>query len=104
MRRSFAFARPWAIACVLAALVPSMAFASGGGRGGLISWDKPLITQAVNFLILLLLLTKLLYKPLLAKMDERTQAIQKSLDEAQAARAEARKGRGEVAAKDQAAP
>ena len=103
MRRSLAFARSWAIACVLAGLVPAVAFASGGGEGGLISLDKSLIIQAVNFLILLILLTKLLYKPLLAKMDERAQAIQKSLDEAQAARAEARKERDEFAAKIQAA-
>ena len=99
MRRALALA----IACVLAVLVPAAAFASGGDEGGLISLDKSLIIQAVNFLILLFLLTKLLYKPLLAKMDERTQAIQKSLDEAQAARAEARKERDEFAAKIQAA-
>ena len=95
--------RALAIACFLAGLVPAAAFASGGGESGLISLDKSLIIQAVNFLILLILLTKLLYKPLLAKMDERTQAIQKSLDEAQAARAEARKERDEFAAKIQAA-
>ncbi len=103
MRLGLAFARSWAVACVLAGFVPAVAFASGGGESGLISLDKSLIIQAVNFLILLILLTKLLYKPLLAKMDERTQAIQKSLDEAQAARAEARKERDEFAAKIQAA-
>ena len=65
--------------------------ASEGGHesGGLISLDKSLIVQAVNFLILLFILKRLLYKPFLAKMGERTAAIQKSLDEAQAARAEA---------------
>ncbi len=84
-----------------AALVPTVAFASEGG--GLISLDKSLIIQAFNFLLLLFLLSKLLYKPLMAKMDERSQAIQKSLDEAQAARAEAQKERAEHAAKIQAA-
>jgi F-type H+-transporting ATPase subunit b len=103
MRRSLAFARSWAIACVLAGLVPAVAFASGGGEGGFISVDKSFFIQVANFLVLLWLLTKLLYKPLMAKMDERTQAIQKSLDEAQAARAEARKERDEFAAKIQAA-
>jgi hypothetical protein len=39
----------------------------------------------VNFLVLLFILWKLLYKPLVAKMEERTQAIKKSLEEAQAA-------------------
>src|SRR6266508_3722262 len=92
-----------AIACFLAGLLPVVACAAEGGGGGLISLDKSLIIQAVNFVILLVLLTKLLYKPLMAKMDERTQAIQKSLDEAQAARAEARKERDEFAAKIQAA-
>ncbi len=83
---------------LLAALVPTAAFASEGG--GLISLDKSLIIQAFNFLLLLFLLSKL---PLMAKMDERSQAIQKSLDEAQAARAEAQKERAEHAAKIQAA-
>jgi F-type H+-transporting ATPase subunit b len=103
MRRSLVFACSWAIACFLAGLLPVAAYASGGGEGGLISLDKSLIIQAVNFIILLVLLTKLLYRPLLAKMDERTQAIQKSLDEAQAARAQAQKERDEFAAKIQAA-
>ena len=59
------------------------------GGGGLISLDKSLIIQMVNFLILLILLHRLLYKPLLAKMNERTTAIRTSLEEAQRARAEA---------------
>jgi F-type H+-transporting ATPase subunit b len=95
--------RVFAIACFLAGLLPAVAFASGGEEGGFISLDKSLIIQAVNFIILLVLLTKLLYKPLLAKMDERTNAIKKSLDEAQAARQEAQKERDEFAAKIQAA-
>ena len=87
--------------CVLAlaALVVSAADAAGPesthaaasehGGGGLISLDKSLIVQAVNFVILLLILKRLLYKPFLAKMEERTGAIKRSLEEAQAARAEA---------------
>jgi len=93
--------RVLAIACFLIGLLPAVAFASD--EGGFISLDKSLIIQAVNFIILLVLLTKLLYKPLMKKMDERTQAIQKSLDEAQAARAEAQKERDDFAAKIQAA-
>src|SRR6266508_907690 len=88
MRRSLATARVWAIASCLSGLLPRAAFASGEEGGGLISLDWSLLIQAVNFLLLLFLLTKLLYRPLLAKMNERTQAIQKSLDEAQQARAE----------------
>jgi F-type H+-transporting ATPase subunit b len=75
----------------LALVGPAAVWAAseGGHEGGLISLDKSLIVQVINFLILLVILQRLLYKPFLAKMGERTQAIQKSLDEAQAARAEA---------------
>lgn len=81
--------------CLVVALVlvgPAAVWAASEGgheSGGLISLDKSLIVQAINFLILLFILQRLLYKPFLAKMGERTAAIQKSLDEAQAARAEA---------------
>ena len=99
MRRRLVTAWFWAVICWL----PPAAWASGGEEGGLISFDWSLVIQAINFLLLLVLLTKLLYRPLLAKMSERTQAIQKSLDEAQQARAEAQKERDEFAAKIQAA-
>src|SRR5213080_441783 len=62
------------------------AAAEGGHEGGLISLDRSLIVQVVNFVILLVILQRLLYKPFLAKMQERTGAIQKSLEEAEAAR------------------
>ena len=75
MRRNRATASFWAVVCCLAGLVPSAALAAGGEEHGLISFDWSLIVQAVNFLLLLFLLTKLLYRPLLAKMSERTQAI-----------------------------
>lgn len=91
-----------AVAALLLGLLPSAALASEGG-GGLINLDKSLIIQMVNFAILLLVLWKLLYRPLVAKLEERTQAIRKSLDEAQAARAEAQREREEHAAKVQAA-
>jgi F-type H+-transporting ATPase subunit b len=70
---------------------PESTHAAAGehGGGGLISLDKSLIVQAVNFVILLVILQRLLYKPFLAKMEERTSAIKRSLEEAQAARAEA---------------
>jgi F-type H+-transporting ATPase subunit b len=71
------------------ALAAEEAAAEHGGGGGLISVDKSLIVQVVNFLILLFILQRLLYKPFLAKMEERTGTIQKALEEAKAARAEA---------------
>ena len=80
------------IVILLLVLAPGLALAASEGgheSGGLISLDKSLIIQFLNFIILLLILQRLFYKPFLAKMAERAQAIQKSLDEAQAARAEA---------------
>ena len=92
--------RDWtgAIVCLVALLLAGSALqgagvawaaAEGGHEGGLVNLDKSLIVQGINFLILLFILQRLLYKPFLAKMGERTQAIQRSLDQAQAARAEA---------------
>src|SRR5207245_6408893 len=91
--------RDWTggVACAVAlALVgwalqgPGAAWAAAerAQEGGLTSLDRSLIVQVVNFVILLVILQRLLYKPFLAKMQERTGAIQKSLEEAQAARAE----------------
>ena len=79
--------------------------ASEGGHegGGLISLDKSLIVQGINFVILLFILQRLLYRPFLAKMAERTQAIQKSLDEAHAARAQATRQQEENEARLRAA-
>src|SRR5881392_4217209 len=79
------------------------AAAEGGQEGGLVSLDRSLIVQVVNFVILLVILQRLLYKPFLAKMQERTGAIQKSLEEAQAARAEAARAREENEARLRAA-
>ena len=93
--------RVLAIAALLLGAVPSAALANEGG-GGLFSLDKSLVIQAINFGLLLFILIKLLYKPLLAKMNERTEAIRSSLEEAKAARAEAERERAEHAAKLQA--
>ena len=102
-------ARQWIVtpARIVAMLVltPVAAWAASEGahEGGLISLDKSLIVQAINFVILLLILKRILYKPFLAKMEERTQAIQKSLDEAQAARAQATRQQEENEARLRAA-
>jgi F-type H+-transporting ATPase subunit b len=64
-------------------------WASGGG--GLIEVNRSLVIQLVNFLILLAVLYKLLYRPLLATLESRTSAISGQLAEAQAAREEARR-------------
>jgi F-type H+-transporting ATPase subunit b len=88
---------------VLLLASPVLAAEGGGHEGGLINLDKSLLIQAINFAVLLFILWKLLYKPLVAKMEERTQAIKKSLDEVQAARAEAERQRQQHAAQIQAA-
>jgi len=90
--------REW-LACAFVSMslaLPGIALAASGGEehaggGGLISVDKSLIVQVINFLILLFILKRLLYKPFLAKMAERTSTIQTALDEAKAVRAEAQK-------------
>jgi F-type H+-transporting ATPase subunit b len=91
--------RGW-LACAFLSLLlalPAVAFAAEehGGGGGLISLDKSLIVQVINFLILLVILQRLLYKPFLSKMQERTRTIQTALDEAKEARAAAAKQQGE---------
>ena len=88
---------------VLVLVSPALAAEGGGHEGGLINLDKSLLIQVFNFLVLLFILWKLLYKPLVAKMEERTQAIKKSLEEAQAARAETERQRQQHAAQIQSA-
>jgi F-type H+-transporting ATPase subunit b len=95
------------VAFVCLAVAPTAVFAAAesehGGGGGLISVDKSLIVQMVNFLLLLAILYRLLYKPLLAKMAERTAAIKHSLEAAEAARAAAAKQQEENAERLRAA-
>lgn len=79
---------------LLLGLAPGLALASEGG-GGFINLDRSLLIQVVNFGLLLFFLWKFLYRPFLAKLDERSQAIKKSLSEAQAAQAEAERQREE---------
>jgi F-type H+-transporting ATPase subunit b len=100
--------RGWLVCAVVSLLLalPGAALAAGGGEhgsGGLINLDKSLIVQLINFIILLFILQRFLYKPLLAKMEERTAAIKRSLDEAQAARADAVRQQEENAAQLRAA-
>lgn len=91
------------VAVLSLAPVALAASEEGGHGGGLISLDKSLIVQAINFVLLLIVLQRLLYRPLMAKMEERTRAIQRSLDEAQAARSEAARQQEENATRLRAA-
>jgi len=96
-------ARRWCGRIVCAAVwlwLPAQALAQEaehGGGGGLISIDKSLAVQMVNFLLLLLLLWRLLYKPFVAKMHERAAVIKQALEEAQLARTEAERQQKEHA-------
>lgn len=81
-----------ALAGSLLLLIPEPVAAA---EGGLINLDKSLIVQAINFLLLLAILYKLLYRPFLAKLEERSLAIKKSLDDARAAQSEAERQREE---------
>ena len=84
-------------------LLPAVALAPPRARGGLINLDRSLVIQGINFLLLLFILGKLLYKPLLAKMEERTQAIGSRSRKRRPRAAEAQREREEHAAKLQAA-
>lgn len=91
--------------CAMVSLLlvqPAVALAAEGG-GGLINVDKSLIVQMINFLILLVILQRLLYKPFLAKMAERTAAIKTSLEQAKAAQAAAARQQEENEARLRAA-
>src|SRR5262245_52052957 len=99
----FTMRRVLAIAVVVLGTLPSLAVASGGEGGGFINLDKTLIIQAVNFGLLLAVLWRFLYRPLLSKMSERTDAIRKPLTEGTDARADAQGDRVPGAAKPRAA-
>jgi F-type H+-transporting ATPase subunit b len=79
--------RAGVVALLGALLVPLAAWASEGGEGGgLIEINRSLVIQLINFLLLLLVLYRFLYKPLMGALAGRTAAIQQQLAEAQAAR------------------
>ena len=59
--------RGWLVCTVVSLLLalPGTALAAGGGEhggGGLINLDKSLIVQLINFIILLIILQRFLYK------------------------------------------
>ncbi len=84
-------------ALVLAAValgLPAWAHASEGEGSSLIEVNWTLGVQLISFLLLLTVLYKLLYRPLLAALEGRTAAIQQQLAEAQAAREEAQRQLG----------
>ena len=79
---------------MLNALLNNMVFAlsAGGENGGLLDVSPGLIFWTViTFLILLFILKKMAWKPILSSLDERENKIKESLEKAEFARTEAEK-------------
>ena len=87
----------------LALLVACPSLASEGAKGeeqgGIINLNMTLLVQMVNFLILIVLLQRFLYKPLTQFLATRADGIKRSLEEAKAAREAAAKAQQEYEAR-----
>ena len=83
-----------ALALAMALGLPTWAHAAEGEGSSLIEINWTLGVQLISFLLLLAVLYKLTYRPLLAALEGRTSAIQQQLAEAQAAREEAQRQLG----------
>lgn len=87
----------------LALLVAFPSLASEGAKGeeqpGIINLNITLLVQIVNFLILIVLLQRFLYKPLTQFLATRADGIKRSLEEAKAAREAAAKAQQEYEAR-----
>jgi len=79
---------------------PSLAAegAKGEEQPGIINLNRTLLLQVVNFLILIVLLQRFLYKPLTQFLRTRADGIKRSLEEAKAAREGAAKAQQEYEA------
>jgi F-type H+-transporting ATPase subunit b len=82
------------VVCALIVGAPAWAYASEGEGSSLIEINWTLGVQLVSFLLLLAVLYKLMYRPLLGALEGRSAAIQQQLAEAQAAREEAQRALG----------
>jgi F-type H+-transporting ATPase subunit b len=85
-------------------LVPAVGWAAGGeGGAGLIELNATLLVQVVNFVVLLVVLYAVAYKPLMGTLRARSAAIAQQLAEAQAAREQAERQLAEFQTRLQAA-
>jgi F-type H+-transporting ATPase subunit b len=91
-----------ALGVTLVDAVPGWASEAGGG-GGLIELNRSLLIQVVNFLVLLVVLYRIAYRPLMGMLETRSNAIKRQLAEAQAAREAAQRQLAEFEARLQAA-
>jgi F-type H+-transporting ATPase subunit b len=92
-----------ALSVLAGPLWPAVAAAAESGKHGLIEINGSLIVQLISFLVLLAVLYRFVYKPLVATLDARSAAIKQQLAEAQAAREAAQRQLAEFEAKLQAA-
>lgn len=85
----------------LLVVIPSLAAegAKGEEQGGIINLNLTLVLQVVNFLILIVLLQRFLYKPLTQFLATRAEGIKRSLEEAKAAREAAARAQQEYEAR-----
>ena len=81
-------ARALALGASLLAL-PALTEAAEGGGNSLIEVNGTLVVQLISFLLLLGVLYKFMYRPLVGALEGRSAAIERQLAEAQAAREEA---------------
>jgi F-type H+-transporting ATPase subunit b len=77
---------------------PGIALAAGAEEPGIINLNVTVLIQAINFLILIFLLSKFLFKPLSKFLADRSAGIEKSLAEAKAAHEAAAKAQAEYQA------
>lgn len=104
MRRMLSFAGRVAAAgtVALALALPRIALAAEAaqhGEPGIINLNVTILIQAINFLILIFLLSKFLFKPLTKFLADRSAGIAKSLAEAKAAHEAAAKVQEEFQAR-----
>jgi F-type H+-transporting ATPase subunit b len=83
--------------------LPALAHAAEGGGGSLIEVNWTLGVQLISFLLLLAVLYRLMYRPLVDALEGRSAAIQRQLAEAQGAREEAQRQLGAMEERIQAA-
>ena len=89
----------WTLCLVLLPSISLAAEEGAHGEPGLINLNITILIQVINFLILILLLSKFLFKPLTKFMADRSEGIARSLAEAKAAREAAVKAHEEYQAR-----
>ena len=101
MMRAWARTICWTGAAAATWATPTLLFAAAEAEKhepGIINLDKSMLLQVVNLLILLVVLRKFLFKPLVEFLAKRAEGIKQSLDEARLARDAAAKAQEEYRA------